>query len=60
MEDNGSNEVKPKTEGAPALNLVIRDQNQTDVHFKVKPTTKFEKIFKVYCEKKGVEVTAVK
>lgn len=41
-------------------NIIVKDQQGGEVHFKVKTTTKFEKIFAAYCAKKVVDVTAIK
>jgi hypothetical protein len=36
-------EPAPKKQGVP-LNLIVKDQLGQETHFKVKPTTKFEKV----------------
>lgn len=59
MADETSGETKPKVEGQ-ALQLVVKDQNGTEVHFRVKTHTKFEKIFSAYCAKKGIDTGAVR
>ncbi|CAL5226904.1 g9778 [Coccomyxa viridis] len=54
-------DVKVKPEVASnVINIVVKDQNSGEVHFKVKPTTKFSKIFDAYAGKKGVEAANIK
>jgi hypothetical protein len=47
---------------APAapINITVRDQNQGELHFKLKPSTKMAKIFDAYCQKKGLAVNTLK
>ena len=40
------------------LTIGIKDQNDQVIHFKIKPTTKLEKVFKTYAERKGISLTA--
>mmetsp|Transcript_35541 Transcript_35541/g.68122 ORF Transcript_35541/g.68122 Transcript_35541/m.68122 type:complete len:96 (-) Transcript_35541:390-677(-) len=54
----GDNGIKGdvKNEGAPdTLNIKVKDSDNNEVHFKVKKTTKFEKIMEAFCKKKGVD-----
>jgi len=37
------------------MQIKLRDAQNDDVIFKVKPDTKFEKIMEAYCNQKGVE-----
>mgnify|MGYP006297345555 CR=1 FL=1 len=37
-------EPQAKPEGGAVLNLCVKDQSGNEVHFKVKPTTKLEKV----------------
>jgi hypothetical protein len=46
--------AQPKT-----LTLVFQDQNQAQMHFKVKPTTRFHKFMKVYADLKQLDVTSL-
>lgn len=55
-----SGETKPKVEGGQALQLVVKDQNGTEVHFRVKTKTKFEKIIAAYCQKKGIDASSIR
>ncbi|GBG00159.1 hypothetical protein Rsub_12978 [Raphidocelis subcapitata] len=50
-------DVEPKGE---TLNIVIKDSTAAEVQFRVKATTKMEKIFKAYAEKKALNAGAVK
>eukprot|EP00244_Chara_vulgaris_P009737 TRINITY_DN4247_c1_g1_i1.p2 TRINITY_DN4247_c1_g1~~TRINITY_DN4247_c1_g1_i1.p2 ORF type:complete len:105 (-),score=22.44 TRINITY_DN4247_c1_g1_i1:142-456(-) len=43
------------TPAGGSLSLTVRAQDGTDLVFKVKPTTKFDKLIKAYCEKKGLK-----
>ena len=40
------------------VNIIVRDQQGGEVHFKVKPNTKFTKVFDAYCNKKAVAIDA--
>ena len=42
------------------INNVVRDQTGGEVHFKVKPHTKFNKVFEAYCNKKAVGAETIK
>ena len=35
-------------------------QDGTEVHFKVRPTTKFAKVFEAYCQRKSLQQNAVR
>jgi len=52
-------DAKPEVDGEK-INLKVVDQESTEVHFKVKVTTTFEKIFNAYCEKKGIDLAATR
>mmetsp|Transcript_13962 Transcript_13962/g.40484 ORF Transcript_13962/g.40484 Transcript_13962/m.40484 type:complete len:92 (+) Transcript_13962:62-337(+) len=39
---------------AETINILVRDQTSGEVHFKVKPHTKFSKVMDAYCSKKAV------
>ena len=47
---------------APAvpINITVKDQNQGEVQFKLKPTTRMQKIFEAYCAKKGLALNTLK
>ncbi|KAK3267317.1 hypothetical protein CYMTET_24115 [Cymbomonas tetramitiformis] len=50
-------EKKPDTS---AINLKVKDQEGTEVFFKVKMSTPFEKIFKAYCDKKSLKLESLR
>mmetsp|Transcript_14153 Transcript_14153/g.23958 ORF Transcript_14153/g.23958 Transcript_14153/m.23958 type:complete len:95 (+) Transcript_14153:99-383(+) len=52
--DDTASDAKPEVDGEK-INLKVVDQENTEVHFKVKFTTKFEKIITAYCAKKGID-----
>ncbi|KAF8061353.1 SUMO3 [Scenedesmus sp. PABB004] len=58
-EASGENKPAPKVEGT-IINLIVKDQQGSEVHFKVKTHTKLEKVFKAYCDKKSIEPSAVR
>ncbi|GAB4820914.1 hypothetical protein N2152v2_007960 [Parachlorella kessleri] len=54
-------ETKPKVEDQAApISIKVKDQDGGEVVFKVKPTTRFEKIFNAFCQKKAVDQTQVR
>lgn len=55
-------DVKPKVEGGgpPPLNIIVKDQNGGEVHFKIKGTTKLGKVMDAYCAKKALNESTVK
>mmetsp|Transcript_5941 Transcript_5941/g.26295 ORF Transcript_5941/g.26295 Transcript_5941/m.26295 type:complete len:93 (+) Transcript_5941:62-340(+) len=42
------------------INLKVKDQDNSEVHFKVRQTTKFEKIFTAFCSRKSLQPGAVR
>merc|ERR1712159_845224 len=42
------------------INIKVRDMDGTEVHFKVRPTTKFSKVFEAYCQRKTLQMNAVR
>eukprot|EP01025_Chloroclados_australasicus_P062268 TRINITY_DN8175_c0_g1_i1.p5 TRINITY_DN8175_c0_g1~~TRINITY_DN8175_c0_g1_i1.p5 ORF type:complete len:120 (-),score=14.70 TRINITY_DN8175_c0_g1_i1:354-713(-) len=46
--------------GGEALMLKIKSNDGGHLEFKVKPCTKLKKVFLAFCEKKGIEMQAVK
>jgi len=42
------------------ISIVVRDQTGGEVHFKVKPHTKFAKVFDAYCSKKAVGADTIR
>mmetsp|Transcript_28137 Transcript_28137/g.75966 ORF Transcript_28137/g.75966 Transcript_28137/m.75966 type:complete len:98 (+) Transcript_28137:86-379(+) len=50
---------EPKQE-SEQLTVVIKEASGAEVQFKVKSTTKFQKIFRTYCEKKALNRDSVR
>lgn len=48
----GQAETQPKVEKGEPINVIVKDQHGHELHFKVRKTTKFEKIMQAYCQKK--------
>mmetsp|Transcript_8703 Transcript_8703/g.15052 ORF Transcript_8703/g.15052 Transcript_8703/m.15052 type:complete len:97 (-) Transcript_8703:20-310(-) len=48
-----------KSEAQP-INVVVKDQTGGEVHFKIKTSTKMEKVFKAYCDKKSLTAEHIK
>lgn len=42
------------------INLKVKDQDGAEVHFKVRMSTKFEKIFTAFCSKKSLDPSHVR
>lgn len=40
----------------PSINIVLKDTQNNEVHFKIKRTTRFEKVFKAFAERQGRQV----
>ncbi|KAJ3367068.1 Small ubiquitin- modifier 3 [Allomyces javanicus] len=54
-------DVKPAAGGTvQQVSLKLRDQQNNEIEFKVKSTTKFQKIAKAYADKKGVDVNSLR
>lgn len=51
---------KPDEAEFRVLSIIVKDQSGNEVHFKVRPQAKMEKIFNAYCERKSLEVAAVR
>jgi len=49
-------EVKPENH----LNIKVRDTENGEVHFKVRSSTKFQKVFEAFCQRRGLEVNSVR
>jgi small ubiquitin-related modifier len=62
MEDS-SGDVKPKLEQGGddgTLSIKVRDQQQGEIVFKVKRTTKFKRVLDAFCNKKGWQTNQVR
>ena len=42
------------------INVRVKSQTKGETHFKVRTTTKFEKIFKAYCARESIAVDSVR
>eukprot|EP00740_Mantoniella_antarctica_P006241 CAMPEP_0181363246 /NCGR_PEP_ID=MMETSP1106-20121128/8588_1 /TAXON_ID=81844 /ORGANISM="Mantoniella antarctica, Strain SL-175" /LENGTH=93 /DNA_ID=CAMNT_0023477555 /DNA_START=41 /DNA_END=322 /DNA_ORIENTATION=- len=42
------------------INLKVKDQDNSEVHFKVRQTTKFQKIFDAFCSRKALSSDSVR
>ncbi|WVQ96980.1 hypothetical protein IAU59_004089 [Kwoniella sp. CBS 9459] len=65
MSDNGSPaapppEAKPKPEGDNTLNIKIVSTNGDEVFFKIKKTTKLNKLKSAYADRVGTDVTSIR
>ena len=54
MADSEDKKPEKKEGGEGSLNIRIRDQTGEETFFKVKRTTKMEKLFNTYAQRKGV------
>mmetsp|Transcript_28726 Transcript_28726/g.92489 ORF Transcript_28726/g.92489 Transcript_28726/m.92489 type:complete len:91 (+) Transcript_28726:94-366(+) len=55
-----ADEEDEKKPGADALNIRIRDQGGEETFFKVKKSTKLEKVFNAYSQRKGVNAQSLR
>mmetsp|Transcript_53425 Transcript_53425/g.130003 ORF Transcript_53425/g.130003 Transcript_53425/m.130003 type:complete len:94 (+) Transcript_53425:1297-1578(+) len=54
-EQNGGNAEEKKH-----INITVKSQEGEELQFKVKPETKFKKIFAAYAQNKGIDASAVR
>ena len=54
MADSEDKKPEKKEGGEGSLNIRIRDQTGEETFFKVKRTTKMEKVFNTYAQRRGV------
>ena len=57
MADSEDKKPEKKEGGEGSLNIRIRDQTGEETFFKVKKTTKLDKVFNAYSTRKGVRAT---
>ncbi|KAG9243282.1 ubiquitin-related domain-containing protein [Calycina marina] len=57
VENGEKTEQKPKGE---QINIVVKDQNSNELTFKIKKTTKFEKVFAAWCNMESKEPKSVR
>lgn len=50
---------EPKEEESNHLNVKVKGQSGDEVFFKIKKTTKFEKLMSAYCERQGYQMDAI-
>ena len=60
MADSEDKKPEKKEGGEGSLNIRIRDQTGEETFFKVKRTTKMEKVFNTYAQRKGVNQSALR
>jgi len=60
MADAEEEDKKPAKDGADALNIRIRDQTGEETFFKVKKSTKLQKVFDAYSSRKGVAAASLR
>ena len=58
MADSEDKKPEKKEGGEGSLNIRIRDQTGEETFFKVKKTTKLDKVFNAYSTRKGVAARA--
>eukprot|EP00525_Craspedostauros_australis_P001450 CAMPEP_0198133832 /NCGR_PEP_ID=MMETSP1442-20131203/59766_1 /TAXON_ID= /ORGANISM="Craspedostauros australis, Strain CCMP3328" /LENGTH=164 /DNA_ID=CAMNT_0043794967 /DNA_START=1030 /DNA_END=1523 /DNA_ORIENTATION=+ len=54
-----ADETKPEPENAP-ITIRVRDQTGEETFFKIKKTTKMQKVFDTYAQRKGVEASSLR
>ena len=60
MADSEDKKPEKKEGGEGSLNIRIRDQTGEETFFKVKRTTKMEKVFNTYAQRKGVNQNSLR
>ena len=61
MADEGGEDVKPKAEGdGETITIRVRDQTGEETFFKVKKTTRMDKVFASYAQRKGVGLASLR
>ena len=51
--------MKPKVEDGNHVNLTVKNQDGTEMHFKIKKATKLEKLMSVYCQRTAVPKSSI-
>lgn len=61
-DEAGTAEAKPdqKPEGGEHINIRVKDQSNSEIFFKIKPTTQFKKVMNAYCQRQGLDILAVR
>ena len=60
MADEEDKKPSKEAGGENSLNIRIRDQTGEETFFKVKKTTKLDKVFNAYSQRKGVNATSLR
>mmetsp|Transcript_22628 Transcript_22628/g.33082 ORF Transcript_22628/g.33082 Transcript_22628/m.33082 type:complete len:100 (+) Transcript_22628:86-385(+) len=61
MADAPENESKPEGSSAgDPITIRVRDQTGEETYFKIKKTTKMDKVFQTYAQRKGVQVNSLR
>ncbi|GMI22115.1 hypothetical protein TrCOL_g12453 [Triparma columacea] len=56
-----SDNAEPKAEGGgEAITIRVKDQGGEETFFKIKKTTKMEKVFQTYASRRGVDVSSLR
>mmetsp|Transcript_22093 Transcript_22093/g.45995 ORF Transcript_22093/g.45995 Transcript_22093/m.45995 type:complete len:93 (+) Transcript_22093:21-299(+) len=55
-----SDAAEPKSEGGEAITIRVKDQGGEETFFKIKKTTKMEKVFSTYASRRGVDVGSLR
>jgi small ubiquitin-related modifier len=54
-------EAKPEDNQAPKhINIKVKDMNEGETFFKIKPTTKLSKVIEAFCQRHAVDRTGVR
>jgi len=61
MSDDGKAEGETKPEGgSEPITIRVRDQTGEETYFKIKKTTKMQKVFDTYASRKGVQASSLR
>jgi len=53
-------ETKPQGGDSEHINLKVIGQNNSEVHFRIKKSTKMNKLKAAFCERQGIPMTSVR
>jgi len=57
---DGGEEPKKDGEGSEPITIRVRDQTGEETFFKIKKSTKMQKVFDTYAQRKGVQATSLR
>merc|ERR1719209_1289309 len=60
MGENGTNDNDNNDADAKHINLTVKSQQFADVHFKIKKSTTFKKLFDAYCQRNHLDHQVVR